>query len=115
MGPNDQTGWGGITTENTTDTLEVEAVTLDALLFDQPIVDLLKIDVEGAELMVLQGALNLIKNQRIRKIYFEENEERTHLLGIQGGAAAQFLENNGYKCHALSPEGSEWVAYPKSG
>lgn len=114
IGPIEQTGWGGITTEKNNNTLEVEAVTLDDILNDRPVVDLLKIDVEGAELLVLQGAYNMIKNKKIRKIYFEENEMRTRLLGIQPGAAVKFLEDHGYECRDLSSDGSEWVAYPKN-
>jgi len=113
LGPTEQTGWGGITLEGT-NCLEVESITLDDLLHNEPIVDVLKIDVEGAELMVLQGALELIKSKKIRKIYFEENAERAKHLAIQGGSAATFLSENGYDCHSISPDDSEWLAYPKS-
>ena len=54
----------------------VEQITLDAFLKKQKItkVDLLKIDVEGYELAVLQGAKLLLANQKIDLIQFEFNE-----------------------------------------
>ena len=51
----------------------VKLVTLDSL--DLPLPDFIKIDVEGYELPVLQGALNLIK-QKLPVIYFEAQESK---------------------------------------
>ncbi len=55
---------------------EVRQVTLDSFLKKQKVtkVDLLKIDVEGYELAVLQGANKLIAEQKIDLIQFEFNE-----------------------------------------
>lgn len=55
---------------------DVKQVTLDDFLKKQKVtdIDLLKIDVEGYELAVLQGAKQLIAKQKIDLIQFEFNE-----------------------------------------
>jgi FkbM family methyltransferase len=54
-------------------TLEVDAVSLDAFCQDEGIehVDVLKIDVQGAELLVFQGARALLEEARIDLVYAE--------------------------------------------
>jgi FkbM family methyltransferase len=51
----------------------VQSVTLDSYCREYAIahIDLLKIDVEGAELEVLEGAADLLRRQAIRRIVFE--------------------------------------------
>lgn len=55
---------------------QVKQVTLDSFLAPRRVkhIDLLKIDVEGAELAVLRGAQQLIANHHIDLIQFEFNE-----------------------------------------
>ncbi|MEB3220557.1 MAG: FkbM family methyltransferase [Candidatus Sericytochromatia bacterium] len=77
---------------------QVEAVTLDALVAAQgwPAVDLLKIDTEGHDLRVLQGARQLLAEGRLGLIQLEYNAawracdssvlEARHLLGRHGYA-----------------------------
>jgi FkbM family methyltransferase len=57
------------------ESVDVEAVTLDTCLskLEIQIVDLLKIDVEGAEPEVLEGALNYLLSSKIRNIFLEWN------------------------------------------
>lgn len=112
VGPEEQTGWGGITTGDAIKTLEIETVTLDKLLGNEEVIDLLKIDVEGAELLVLKGAETLLKMKRIKKIWFETNLERMQLLGIDQNAPSQYLENHGYKCKRSLYDDNEWEAVP---
>ncbi|MGE2689160.1 FkbM family methyltransferase [Mycolicibacterium pulveris] len=50
--------------------LRVETTTLDLELGDQ-VVDFLKVDVQGAERRVLEGARSAIESQRIRLMYLE--------------------------------------------
>ncbi|WP_162000419.1 FkbM family methyltransferase [Sulfolobus sp. E11-6] len=57
--------------------IEVEATTLDKLLFDVNSINLIKIDVEGAEVNVLRGASETLKKTKriiveVRKDYTEE-------------------------------------------
>jgi len=50
--------------EKEVDTLEVESITIDELLEHIPDPDLIKIDVEGAEEMVLQGGMKTLKSKK---------------------------------------------------
>jgi Methyltransferase FkbM domain len=75
----------------------------------------LKIDVEGADTWVLQGAQNLLKRRRVRRIYFEQNFVRMKALGIRENDAADSLQAVGYRSSILSREGAEivdWEASP---
>ncbi|MBK1988966.1 FkbM family methyltransferase [Sphaerospermopsis aphanizomenoides BCCUSP55] len=61
--------------ENITDksqSIAIESCCLDEI-FPQENIGVLKIDVEGHELQVLQGAVKLLKNARIRDCVFEEH------------------------------------------
>lgn len=53
--------------------IEVPAVRLDDALAGLPVIDLLKIDIEGGEFHAFTGMMNLIKEDRIRRIVFEWN------------------------------------------
>lgn len=59
-------GLGHVSTENSTvsNTIQVEAVSLDQYAASHPAPDFLKCDVEGAEVAVFHGAQNLLQNQR---------------------------------------------------
>ena len=48
----------------TADSEQVPTTTLDKVITEHPVPDLLKIDVEGAELMVLHGASRLLRDRR---------------------------------------------------
>jgi FkbM family methyltransferase len=63
--------------------------TLDELIENDRHIGVLKIDVEGHELEVLQGASGLIKSDRIRDIIFEEHTNYP-------SAVTLFLEEHGY-------------------
>lgn len=113
VGPSDQTGWGGIANSKSTNSIEVPLTRVDHEIRDQTI-DVLKVDVEGADTWVLFGCEALLKEERIRKIFFEQNTHRMNLLGIRAGEAQEFLQDLGYTCVAMDRNGLEWVATPKS-
>ena len=57
-----------------TDVYKIECVTLDKYFYGRKknfVIDLLKIDAEGEDLMVLEGATKLLKNKNIRLIKIE--------------------------------------------
>ena len=57
-----------------TDVYKIECVTLDKYFYGRKknfVIDLLKIDAEGEDLMVLEGASKLLKNRNIRLIKIE--------------------------------------------
>jgi FkbM family methyltransferase len=86
--------------------IEVPAVRLDDALKDVPVVDLLKIDIEGGEYHAFKGMLRLIKDDRIRRIVFEWNAV---MLGQDTERFARVLRNirdeHGGTFHALDQEG----------
>jgi FkbM family methyltransferase len=61
--------------EHNFQTIKVESSSLDELFPAPKQIGVLKIDVEGHELQVLQGAKKLLKQQRIRDCVFEEHGE----------------------------------------
>jgi hypothetical protein len=62
---------------------------------------LLKIDVEGFELDVLQGAKKLMDERKIQKIIFEYNPEVSRNLNKEANEAFDYLIHNGFEIHTL--------------
>jgi FkbM family methyltransferase len=91
-----------------TTTLEVQSVTLDEYCQKNGIerIDMLKIDVEGAEPKVLRGASKLLSGKRIACIYLEfcplwlaDMKESPETLRLP-------LEAAGYQLRELAPDGT---------
>jgi FkbM family methyltransferase len=110
-GPIEQTGWGGIATGMPEHRIVVPMVRLDEELPDKEI-DLLKIDTEGADALVLFGCECLLKKQKIKAIYFEENADKMQRIGLERGEAQHFLQKMKYECHCFRGNETEWFAYP---
>lgn len=85
----------------------VEAVTLDAYCerIDGSEIDLLKLDVEGAEIDALRGAAGLLATRSIKRILFEVSRPQIEALGHAPDAAFRLLTDNGYATHALTKDG----------
>jgi FkbM family methyltransferase len=94
-----QSGWGGLLNPNDQGEIEVQVIPLDDYFADRKdlTIDLLKIDTEGADTWVLQGAENLLRQKKIKQIFFEENLVRMEALGIKPGIAQALLEDCGYR------------------
>jgi FkbM family methyltransferase len=80
--------------------------TLDKVLREQDIhhVDFLKLDVEGAEELVLRGAESMLKSMR-PTIVFEVNLEAAKELVLSGTEAWRFLSDLGYHFFSLTKGG----------
>lgn len=74
--------------------LEVELTTLDALASEMGEIGLMKIDVEGHELAVLEGASRTLAHKLVRDIVFED-------FNPQPSAVTGFLEAAGYRVFGL--------------
>ncbi|MEP0869898.1 FkbM family methyltransferase [Trichocoleus desertorum AS-A10] len=110
LGPEEQSGWGGLLGQNQVNTIEVPVVSLDEIFpYEQSVsIQVLKIDTEGADTWVLQGAINLLRSHRVQHIFFEENLVRMAELNIQPGEAQTLLKNCGYQVASLRK--GEWYA-----
>ena len=84
---------------------EVECTTLDSFMAShtETKVGLIKIDAEGADLLVLYGAKQTIERDK-PYILFEENEERGAFFGYSVQSARSFLQNLGYTVRTLRDE-----------
>lgn len=97
-GPEGQTGLGGLAAAGVHTSLQVEVVTLDEYFAGRadPI-EVLKIDVEGADTLVLEGAETLLSRGLIKNIFFEFYGERMDYLGIPRSRAFDLLAKYGYQ------------------
>jgi FkbM family methyltransferase len=87
---------------------EIPLDTLDAVLDRHGIesVDLIKMDVEGAEELILRGATRLFERSR-PKVLFEINPEAIPNLGLALDGAWAFLAARGYRFFELNPAGQQ--------
>ena len=111
IGPPDQSGWGGLSTAASSNTVAVDVVRLDELWSMGDDVGVLKIDVEGADTWVLQGAERLLKAKRIKAIYYEQNKPRMRELNIELREAEDFLRAMSYAVEPLSDPSKDLVEY----
>jgi FkbM family methyltransferase len=96
-GPEEETGWGGFARAKKDDTIDVLTRRLDDLLSDDTNVAVLKVDCEGADPWVLEGAERLLRGKRIKNVFFELNPQRQEALGIPANSAFDILRGHGYR------------------
>lgn len=82
----------------------VAALTIDSLLSEIPPTRLVKIDVEGAELMVLRGMRELLKRDRPHLIC-EADDGFLRELGADAEELCRFLREMGYDLHRIEAGG----------
>jgi FkbM family methyltransferase len=84
-------------------TIRVRAVTLDDLFSGSTVArpNLIKIDVEGAELQVLRGSRSLLRLPREAApvIVFEYQSRNTRRFGYLAAEIFEFLRDHGYRIH----------------
>ena len=110
-GPPEESGWGGAAPEGQTNVVRVPCVRLDEVLAEEPCIDVLKIDVEGAEPWVFEGAELLLREHRVKQIFFETNKPRLAALGLPADASEKLLRSAGYEVTALTDPNGEVVEY----
>ena len=104
FGADSQTGQGGVVEHAGAGTISVPMTTLDSRLADSDeTIEVLKIDVEGADTWVLEGATQLLAAGRVRHIFFEQFPSRMDELGIGYEAAGHLLAGYGYNLAEISP------------
>lgn len=85
----------------------VQVVTLDEALAEHRFgdLDLIKIDAEGAELGILQGAPEILRNCN-GVVFCELADVRTDPWGYKALEIYRFLEERGFNWHAITVEGT---------
>jgi len=74
---------------------------LDDIIHERP-VDFIKIDVEGAELLVFKGATSLLSNQKKPIIMSEINPQQLkNVSGIKPIEYVEYINSFGYICHLI--------------
>lgn len=91
-------------TRDALETIRVPSVTLDGILAQHPAVRLIKIDVEGFERAVLEGAQQCLLNQR-PVVCFEFTERFASLSGVTAQDFAALFESAKYGIRWLHPSG----------
>lgn len=97
--------------EQNTDTIETSI--FDEFIFEQNIknIDVIKMDIEGAELFCLQGATNFLKSPHKPTIIFECFEPHCEGFGYKVVDVLILLENAGYDVKQYAY--FQWIATPK--
>jgi FkbM family methyltransferase len=77
--------------------VQIPTTTIDRYLSDNGIarVDLMKVDIEGYELLALRGAEQSLKARRVRSVYFEYCEKWLARVG-KPGEVIDFLDSTGF-------------------
>jgi FkbM family methyltransferase len=118
VGVSDEVAWfkpGGdmahVTSEQSDGACKVECMTLDRIFAGKQ-VDVLKIDVEGFEERVLEGASGLLKDATRcpRRIYVEVHPYAWPEIGTTSNSLLDLLGNCGYEVGAVDGQAIETIA-----
>lgn len=98
-----KTDWMAPFNQDGQQTIEVEAVTLDEFCQQAgvPRIDLLKLDVQGAELKVLEGARSLLARQAVDLILAEIILAPLYVNQVKFHEVCAFLDQHGYAFNGL--------------
>ena len=88
------------------DVITVKSMTLDDYVKYHQIrkVDLIKIDIEGAELLALEGAKRLISKDDAPIIICEVSDLTTAAYGISARMILDWLKKHGFETYEINPE-----------
>ena len=94
-------------TSEAQDTVSVPCTALDSYIKKQSInkIAFLKVDVEGYETLVFQGAEEMLKRQQVQLIYYEVCPTLTKKAGFEPELPTQMLMQNGYQISKLNNQG----------
>lgn len=88
------------------DEIEVPTTTLDKIIQDKTKYNVLNIDVEGAELLVLRGAIELLNT--IDAIILEAQDKLRFEGSCTRDQITAFLESKGFELKAYNDTGKQW-------
>src|SRR5438445_1625351 len=94
--------------------VQVDTVSLDEYVRAAELgrVDLLKVDAEGAELRVLQGAVELLERPKSPVVVCEFADKTTRNFGYEAAAIREYLENLGYRLFRWSRRSATLLPEP---
>jgi len=86
---------------------EVKTITLDNYIHQHGIrkIDLIKMDIEGAELFALQGARQLLQHSHAPVIVLEMVARNTEGFGYKPAAICDYLKEFGYRLYCFNKRG----------
>jgi FkbM family methyltransferase len=104
-----ESGWSFVAQPGEADGVAVSVVSLDAYAFAHDIthIDVLKVDVEGYEARVLEGATSLLERGAIGFIICELDESLLRRAGTTRSAVVSFLREHGYTPRPLPAAGAQ--------
>lgn len=108
LGSDEETGWGGIAKNSEGHSINVAGQRLDENVNER--VTVLKVDCEGADAWVIEGAGTLLDRGLIGHVFYEENISRQELLGIPQGSASRRLLDYGYRVNGIGKQCSNFHA-----
>jgi len=87
--------------------VEVETITLDEFVLREGIehIDLIKVDIEGAEPLMIQGAQKVLNSPEAPDLIVECNYLALAPSGMKPGDLVAMIEECGYEIHALEETG----------
>lgn len=88
--------------EHNINTIDVEIITLNDFFTDKQVPTLMKIDVEGFEKSVLEGAANVLKNDTLKALIVELNG-CCHKYGVSEAEIHAILLSYGFNTFAYHP------------
>jgi FkbM family methyltransferase len=94
-------GQGSLSIRDQEHAISVTQTTLDHIAGEKDFIDVLKIDIEGADTWALEGAYQLLQSRRIGHIFYEQEPSRMEELGIHPGRARELLNSNGYQVERI--------------
>lgn len=96
-----------IALSSTNHTIQVPCTTLDAYARRNSITEIafLKVDVEGFEASVFQGAQTILSQQRAAIVYYEVCPANSRNSGLDPAMPTRILLENGYLVHRVAAQG----------
>jgi FkbM family methyltransferase len=89
--------------------VEIETLDNDSVFITDARIDLLKLDVEGFELEVLNGAKKLLEDQKISVIYVELGFSKSNTQQTFFESVVNFLDIYGYQIFRIYEQKQEWM------
>ena len=87
----------------------IAVTTLDDLLIEEENISMVKIDVEGYEKQVLEGAFSILKSKDLNVVQIELNNSNQY-YGYRENEIIRFLKKFGFKPYRFSPLTKELLA-----